>query len=114
MCHNVAQHSNNSHASTGDQAGSKRVVWLVWSGGSNELFFCSVDKILVKEEYYGSFSCDDGTRLYPESARTGNLSKDDRTNIEKSYGKKKGKIPPPSSQGIPSRGLGLGGFARTP
>ncbi len=53
-----------------------------------------------EKEHYGSFSHDDGTRLYPESARTGNLSVDDRTNIEKSYGKKKGIIPPPSSQGI--------------
>ncbi len=50
-----------------------------------------------KQECYESFSYDDGTILYPESARTGNLSKGDRTNVEIEYGKKMGKAPLPSS-----------------
>ncbi len=50
----------------------------------------------MKKEYHGSFHHDDGTRLYPKSAVTGNLSEDDRKNIEIQYGKKK----TPSSQGI--------------
>ncbi len=49
----------------------------------------------MNQEHYGSFSYDDGTRLYPESAVTGNLSEDDRMNVEKIYGKKIGKILPP-------------------
>ncbi len=61
-----------------------------------QLLFCSVDKKWVN----GSFSCDDGTRLYPESAVTGSLSVKDRRNVEIKCGKKTGKIPPPSSRGI--------------
>ncbi len=60
---------------------------------------CSVDKKWLKKERYGSFSYDDRTRLYPKSAVTGNLSEDDRMNVEIMY-RKKMEAPPPSPQGI--------------
>ena len=60
---------------------------------------CSVDKKWVKKEHHGSFSYDDGTRLYPKSAVTGNLFEGDRMNVEIMY-RKKMEAPPPSSQGI--------------
>ncbi len=62
--------------------------------------FCSVDKKWVIKECHGSFSYDDGTRLYPKSAVTGNLSEGDRRNAEKNYGKEIGEIFTPPSQGI--------------
>ena len=57
---------------------------------------------MKKEDYGKIFYHSDGTRLYPKSAVTGSLSEDDRRNIENSYGKKKGKIPP-FSQGIDNK-----------
>ncbi len=80
---------------------------MVWWFILTYLLSCSIDirwvKKGVKKEDYGKiFYHSDGTRLYPKSAVTGSLSEDDRRNIENSYGKKKGKIPP-FSQGIDNK-----------
>ncbi len=47
----------------------------------------------MKQECHGSFSYDDGTILSPKSAVTGDLSEDDKRNVEIEYRKRMDKAP---------------------